>query len=101
MLNPSDHFTGKVFRSYRFDGHTSIENEKFQLEAVIDGQTTRLQAEGQIPEGCLYDRRHSGLELKSVLESYPAIYVVGCNCGYEARMRDVNAGFRYDSTMEE
>ncbi len=94
-MNQGDCLTGKVFESVRLAGDTVVECEFFQLEAVIDGERTRLQGKGPVPEGCIYDSRHNGLELTTVLESIPPTYVVGCNCGYKVRMKDVNAGFRY------
>ena len=68
---------------------------RFQLEAVINGHVTRLQADGSIPESCLYDRRHTGLEAKRVLETWPPDYLVGCRCGYEVVMKDVNRGYDF------
>jgi len=100
MIKGRDYLTGKVFESVRFDGHTVIENESFQLEAVLEGEVTRLQAKGSAPQECLYDKRHSGLELRDALESLPPIYLVGCNCGYTVGMKDVNEGFRYSGKFE-
>ena len=95
MVTPNNTLTGKVFVGSWFDDYTAIENDSFQLEAMLDGQVTRLQADVPVPEDCFYDKRHSGLEIKRVLEKFPPKYVVGCNCGYEVTMTDVNEGFRY------
>ena len=85
--------TGKVFVKY--EAFVRKEEDKgFQLEAVIDGNMTRLQASGEVPEACLFDRRHSGLRIKEVLESFPPQYVVGCDCGYKANMSDVNSEYK-------
>ena len=82
--------TGKVFTVRK----EFKDEEKFQLEAIADdGNITRLQSEGPLPEACLYDKRHSGLKVIAVLESFPAQYSVGCNCGYRKIMQDVNAVF--------
>ncbi len=100
MIKGEDYLTGKVYISSRFDGHTVIENESFQLEAVIGGEVTRLQAKSSAPEECLYDKRHSGLELRDALESLPPLYIVGCNCGYTVGMKDVNESFRYSGKFK-
>ena len=85
--------TGKVF--VKHEAFVGDEEEKgFQLEAVIDKNVTRLQASGEIPEACLFDRRHSGLRIIEVRQSFPAQYVVGCNCGYEKTMMDVNGEYK-------
>ena len=65
----------------------------YQVEARIYGEITRLQSEGPFPEDCFFSRRHSGLKLLGILESYPPIYEVGCDCGYKARLHDVNTKF--------
>lgn len=79
--------TGKVFvRSQSF----SVPKKTFQLEAVIDGNVTRLQAEGEAPEACLHDKRHSGLKITGIMESLPPQYNVSCDCGYSVHTQDVN-----------
>ncbi len=89
MAKRKDGLTGKFYMG------TQLENNSFQLEAVIDGEVTRLQANGSVPADCLYDKRHSGLKLERVQETFPPTYIVGCNCGYTVGMKDVNEGFRY------
>jgi hypothetical protein len=84
-------FTGKAFKK-RIQLDEKKESHYFQLEAMIDGELTRLQAEGDVPERCLYDKRHS-LLINGALESYPPIYLVGCECGYSVQMEDVNSRF--------
>ncbi|MFC1696763.1 hypothetical protein ACFL1H_00365 [Nanoarchaeota archaeon] len=66
---------------------------KFQLEASIDGDITRLEAEGKLPEACLHDNRHSGLRINSQVETCPPKYEVNCDCGYKIVMRDINEKF--------
>ena len=74
--------------------HGDTSPKHFQLEAIADdGNITRLQAEGEVPEKCLHDDRHK-LEIVSVLECYPPIYVVRCNCGYRAQMQNPNETYQ-------
>jgi hypothetical protein len=83
--------TGRVFKK-----NIQTDNEgtpSFQLEAQVDGVFTRLQAEGELPETCLFDRRHSGLQITEVLDSFPPQYMVRCSCGYNTIMRDPNYFF--------
>ncbi len=82
--------TGKVF----IPRELLIERGKvYQLEAEIDGEMTRLQGEGSVPETCLFHTKHSGLEVVRVLKSMPPQYAIECNCGYKVVMKDVNSGF--------
>ncbi len=83
-----DILTGEVFvRSHAFQQPIKT----FQLEAIIDGKTTRLQVDGEVPEACLFDEGHySGLKITGVMESLPPQYNLGCDCGYSVTAHDVN-----------
>ncbi|MDD5191955.1 MAG: hypothetical protein PHH54_04975 [Candidatus Nanoarchaeia archaeon] len=85
--------TGKVFKNTMPEGSESEKKPVFQLEAEVDGIITRLQADGEIPEACLFDKRHSGLKVTNTLESLPPQYVVECSCGYSITMTDPNYFF--------
>ena len=87
----NEKLTGKAFVSLP----SRSEQQTFQLEIILGGEVTRLQAPpgSKLPEKCLFDRRHDGLEVKSCIEILPLIYVVGCSCGYSVEMREVNEGF--------
>ena len=86
-----DELTGKVF--VKSELHVKEKGDKgFQLEAIIDGNLTRLQASGEVPVACVYDRRH---ELSvAARESLPPQYIVSCKCGYQIEMADVNSHYK-------
>ena len=90
-INIIEPFTGGVFQH--------IAGKDFQLEAIIKGETTRLVAPGNAPEACLFDSRHSGLQITKVYEparpeSELPRYGVSCSCGYSTVMRDANKDYR-------
>ncbi|MBI5064755.1 hypothetical protein HZA97_00835 [Candidatus Woesearchaeota archaeon] len=76
-----DKLTGKVF---------VLDRVSFQLEAVINGDITRLQVNSEVPSACLSDKNHSGLKITGVMESLPPQYNIGCDCGYGVCAHDAN-----------
>ena len=80
--------TGKLFLS------AQSSRQLFQLEAIIDDNYTRLQAEGSLPAECREKKEgHSGLKIDRVQETFPPTYIINCSCGYEIEMEDVNYAF--------
>ncbi|MBS3071926.1 hypothetical protein J4408_02965 [Candidatus Pacearchaeota archaeon] len=63
-----------------------------QLEAVIEGERTRLYGES-LPDDCLYDKRHK-LEIRSIFETHPLTYEIVCSCGKKTGMQDINEDYK-------
>ncbi len=86
--------TGKVFvnKNYHIEG---FNEQFFQLEVIIDETVTRLQAEGEIPDKCFYDIRHSTIKNLNIipLNAKPKSYQIKCKCRNSWTMEDVNKEF--------